>query len=217
MTPYTAVFGQYDELRHAPPGAVLFTDHQPPSHLGWDARVTEPPYPNAARSNRYFKLQPHAHLKAERTLYFDTRVRFRASPTELLALFQEQAGGDHDVFLLTHTLGHDLAREIEWVREKRITSDAVLDAQRARYQDLGVPLDLPTCQAAIIIARINAATRAFFDTWWGEVRDYSHRDQISFPYARRVSTASVHLTPYAFAREHFRLGPHAQPQLQEAI
>lgn len=218
MITYTAVFGRYDKHHPAPAGGIMFTDSPPPPALGWDARVVTPPYPgNLARSNRFFKLQPHTLFPgSNRSMYIDARVKLMQSPTETLTAFRDLAGGDHDVFLLTHTLNHDTGREIEWVREKGITAPSVLDAQRSRYARHEGVLNLPACQAPIVIAKRNERTREFFSVWWEEVRDYSHRDQISYAYARWMTGVDARLIPYARARYLFKLRPHARPQLREA-
>ena len=214
MISYSAVFGGYDCPRRAPPGGVLFTDRAPPRKLGWDARVIAPPYPdNLARSNRFFKLQPHAHLDADRVLYLDASMTLTVSPAEVLRAFQAEAGGDHDVFTLRHSLGHTVADEPAWVEQKGITRADVLARQTARYH--GVPVGTPTAEARLIIARLPEAI-PFLDAWWAEVRDFSHRDQVSFPFAWWSTGADVFLVPFRFSRSFFTIRPHAQPQLRGA-
>ena len=214
IVPYSAVFGGYDHPRRAPPGAVLFTDRAPSRKLGWTARVTSPPYPdNLARSNRYYKLQPHAHLDADRVLYLDASMTLKASPAGILRAFQTEAGADHAVFTLRHSLGHTVADEPAWVERKGITRADVLARQVTRYRD--VPPGTPTAEARLIIARLPDAVE-FLDAWWAEVREFSHRDQVSFPFAWWVTRADVFLVPYAFARRFFTIRPHARPQLKEA-
>lgn len=217
VTPYTAVFGRYDKPRAAPPGGVMFTDTAPPSRLGWDARVERAPYPdNLARSNRFYKLQPHASLPdAARVLYFDASMTLNLEPAAILARFQAIAGGDHDVFTLRHSLGHTAASEPSWVAEKGITRAEVLERQVAWYRDSGLPPDTPTAEARLIIAKLPAAI-PFLDAWWSEVRMFSHRDQVSFPFAWWTTRADVFLVPYEFARRMFTIRPHAKPQLREA-
>jgi hypothetical protein len=195
----------------------MFTDAPPPERLGWEARIVRPPYPNnLARSNRYYKLQPHAHLMADRVLYMDGRMRLNANPADVLAAFQDEAGADHDVFMPAHSLGHMAYDEPDWVLQKGITSPSVIREQVQRYEEAGMPRDLPACQAGVFIAKLNDRTREFFNAWWAEVERYSHRDQISFPYAWWSTNADVHLVPYKVARARFRLRAHALPQLEGA-
>lgn len=218
MTSFTAIFGGYDRPRAAPAGrAVLFTDCVPTTDEGWEVRLTKAPYPeNLARSNRAIKLQPHRHLPdAERVLYLDGGMTLTRSPRDILAAFQDQAGGDHDVFILRHSLGHTLASEPAWVAGKGITRADVLARQIDRYRELGVPPETPTVEARLIISK-PAAAAAFFDAWWAEVREFAHRDQVSFPFALWSTRADVHLVPFAFARPFFTIKPHARPQLKGA-
>jgi hypothetical protein len=213
---YTAIFGRYDRPHPAPEGGgVLFTDEAPKRARGWDVRVTAPADPaNPARSNRAIKLQPHVHLPtAERTVYVDGRMGLRVSGLELTRRFITWAGGDHDVFALTHSLGHTAHDEFAWVRERRITSEPVLREQQERYRLAGMPDDLPTAQAGVLVVRRTPAAITFMDVWWEEVRRYSHRDQLSLPYAAWLTGADVHLVPIERARALWVGRPHARPQL----
>jgi hypothetical protein len=215
VTAYTAIFGGYDKPRAAPPGGVLFTDRAPDPRLGWDARIVAPPFPdNLARSNRYFKLQPHRHFTG-RVLYLDGGMTLTTTPEGVLAAFQAVAGGDHDVFTLRHSLGHTASDEPDWVLRKGIVRRDVLDSQAQRYARLGVPPDTPTAEARLIIAKLPQAV-PFFDAWWGEVREYTHRDQVSFPFAWWSTRADVFLAPYDWGRSLFRHARHAKPQLEGA-
>jgi len=215
---FTSVFGGYDRVRAAPAGpAVLFTDQQPSDARGWDVQIVRAFDPsNLARSNRAIKLQPHQHVTADRTLYVDGNVTLTVTPAELLAEFVRLAGDDHDVFTLRHSLGHTLANEPEWVARQGITRESILERQVTRYRHLGVPDGLPTAEARIILARSNASTRQFFDTWWREVREYSHRDQVSFPYAVWATGVDAFLLPFRETRGLYTLKPHARPQLKGA-
>jgi hypothetical protein len=174
-------------------------------------------FPNPARENRYYKLQPHDLFPPDaRVLYHDGSMSLTKSPADILREFEEQAGGTHDVFTLAHSLGHTREMEPKWVHMKRIADDRILKKQAERYDALGLPKNLPTAEPRLIISLLNSKTRAFFDVWWSEVAVYTHRDQVSFPYAAWVSMADIHLVPFLFARPFFTIKPHAKRQLVQA-
>jgi len=210
---YTAIFNAYDRPLPAGRGCphVLFTD-APVRAPGWDVRIVPRRFTNAARENRFYKLSPHRLFPGERVIYHDGGMRLRVPPESVLQCFQAHAGGDHSIFTLRHSLGHVMRDEFAWVRRKGITSPAVLDAQEREYRAAGMPFDAPVAEARLIISRPDAG--AFFDAWWAEVERFSHRDQVSFPYAWWSTAADVHLVPYQLARAHFKLRPHVRPQLQ---
>ena len=217
MTVYTAIFGGYDNPlvplargeRH-----VLFTDHAVRAP-GWDVRVVSRRFSNPARENRYYKLQPHKFFPGETVLYHDGGMRLLAPPEVILERFRGIAGGDHSVFTLRHSLGHSMRNEFDWVRRKRMVSAEVLDVQEARYVIEGSPFDAPVAEARLVVSR--PGSEGFFDAWWGEVRQFAHRDQVSFAYARWRSEADVYLVPFLTARGYWEHKPHVVAQLREAL
>ena len=222
---YSAIFGAYDDVKAAPPGGgILFTDRAPASRRGWTVILVEPDYPeNLARSNRALKLNPRRvvelagaeELNPTHTLYLDGSMTLRVPPSRVLELFRAEAGRDHDVFTLRHSLGHTAADEPAWVARKGIVDPEVLERQRRRYQDAGVPPDLPIAEARLVVARRSSTADAFFAAWWAEVRDHAHRDQISYPYAVHTTGADVYLYRGAWP-PLFRRKNHARPQLRSA-
>jgi hypothetical protein len=217
---YTAIFGDYDRPPKAPFSGqyphILFTDKKVTAP-GWEVRVMKRAFANPARENRYYKLQPHVVLPdAVKVLYHDGSMGLTKSPADILRAFEEQAGGTHDVFTLAHSLGHTRVNEYKWVHMKRMTDDRVLRKQASRYDELGVPPDMPTAEPRLIISHLTPRTKEFFSAWWSEVAVYTHRDQVSFPYAAWVTRPDVHLVPFFFARSFFTIKPHAKRQLVNA-
>lgn len=214
MIVYTSVFDGYDRPR-APafPSVphVLFTD-APTTAPGWDVRVVKRRFPNPARENRWYKLQPH-HLfpGVERVIYHDGGMRLTVSPAELISRFIHHAGGDHSVFTLRHSLGHTMRDEFAWVRARGITDPRVLDAQEREYQLAGMPFDAPVAEARLLVSRPDS--REFFSAWWAEVARWSHRDQLSFAVARHLTSADVHLIDGIPWGELFSKRPHRRRQL----
>jgi hypothetical protein len=213
MTVYTAIFGGYDRVRRAPEGGgILYTDRHPSVDMGWTVRVVKVEHANLARLNRAYKLQPHLYFDDCRVLYHDGSMALKVPPHELLARFIDKAGGDHDVFTLAHSLGHAARDEAAWVRQKGYVRSDVLRRQVERYRALGMPGDIPGAEPRLVVSRLNDRTRAFFDLWWGEVRDHGHRDQVAFPYAWWATGADVYLVPFRWSRPLYDLWPHVKPQ-----
>ena len=217
---YTAIFGEYDRPPKAPfcldYPHILFTDKKLTAP-GWEVRVMHRQFANPARENRYYKLQPHDVFPPEaRVLYHDGSMTLTKDPASILRVFEEQAGGTHDVFTLAHSLGHTRAMEPEWVSMKRMVDTKILKRQVERYDFLGVPKSLPTAEPRLIISTLNESVRDFFNAWWLEVLEFTHRDQVSFPYAVWSTNADVHLVPFLAARPFFRIKPHEKRQLLNA-
>lgn len=216
MIVYTAIFGGYDKpLRPTLEGPeyVLFTE-QPMDAPGWSVRVVERKFVNAARENRYYKLQPHKWFPNERVLYHDGGMRLNMFPEDILARFQAMTGGDHSVFTLRHSLRHTMRQEFAWVRTKGIVLGSILDEQQARYEAEGAPFDDPVAEARLLISRPDAVR--FYDVWWGEVHQAAHRDQVSFAYARWRTNADAVLIEEPNWRVLFSHRSHQKIQLRGA-
>ena len=218
MVVYTAIFGRYDRpVRPIHTGGcrhVLITD-QPSLHApGWEMVVTNREFSNAARENRKYKLQPHAFFPGQRTIYIDGNIHLLMPPDALLAELQARAGGDYPLFTLRHTLNHTLADEFDWVAKEGIVDKNMLAKQRERYERLNVPMTLPAAQACLLVSRSDS--KPLYEAWWPEVREYAHRDQLSFPYARWVTNTDVYLCGRPHFRTLFKHRPHAKPQLKDA-
>ena len=218
MIVYTAIFGGYDKpLKPNFAGScphVLFTDHEMEAP-GWEVRVVAREFGNPARENRYYKMHPHKLFPKKRTIYHDGGMRLNMYPVDILKRFQVMAGGDHSVFTLKHSLGHTMRQEFEWVRRKGIVLPSVLDEQWARYEVEGAPFDDPVAEARLLVSRPDASR--FYGVWWEEVRQYAHRDQVSFAYARWRTKADVCLIEEPNWRALFSHKPHRKTQLRGAI
>jgi hypothetical protein len=182
--------------------------------VGWMAYHTERPYPNLARSNRFFKLQPHRFFDAERVIYHDASMQLKMTGQALIRHLIRHAGRDHEVFTLRHSLNHTLADEAAWIKAKGITRPEIVDAQMERYRD--IPQDLPTAENGLLVMKLTPRVKDFLDLWWHEVEHFSHRDQLSFPYAYHKTGVDLHI--YQGERRKLRkLAMHVKPQLQGAV
>jgi hypothetical protein len=212
---YTALFGDYDRLRSTPflgVEHVLFTDENIKVR-GWETRVVERKFANAARDNRFYKLQPQLFFPGEVTLYHDANMQLKTNPVELLKWFKERTRPDANLFALGHPLEHTLLMEFAWLRERGIVDEGLLNVLLVRYGR--VPTFEVGIEARLLISTPEASN--FFNVWWSEVRDFAHRDQLSFHYAKHVEPCSMGVVPLRDARHHFRIFPHAKPQLRGVV
>jgi len=209
MIVYTANFDGYDRVppnEHRDVKHVLFTDEDV-KVSGWHVKVVERRFDNPAKDNRFYKLQPHVHFPGEVTVYMDACMKLWTHPRELLHFYASRAPMTPiNLYAIEHPLGHTLPMEFDWVQEKGFVKPDVLQAMRERY--MHVPQDQIGIEARLLIHM--GGEHKFFDTWWNEVREYAHRDQISFHYARHHTNPRMFTLPMPTVRPHFRLQPHAK-------
>ena len=61
---------------------------------------------------------------------------------------------------------------------------ALADKQMNRYKSEGFPVNYGLVQTNVMIRRHNDQySKDLMEKWWSELKDYSHRDQLSFNYA----------------------------------
>jgi hypothetical protein len=213
---YSAVFGGYDKLRPVlvPGEAYRFVALSDTGVCasGWDCVRVNRRFENPARDNRFYKLQPHLHFPGETCVYMDASMQLNVSPDKLLEWWIDASGcDDADLYAIEHPLGHTWEREIDWVANRGMVDLSVLRAMHERYLAAGVPRDKIGIEARLMVARPSSAP--FFTAWWGEVRDFAHRDQVSFHYARHVAPIKIATVPMSVIRPLFKIHPHTRPQL----
>lgn len=214
MVVYTANFGGYDRLRSTPfkdVEHILFTDEDV-QVAGWKTIIVDRMFNNPARENRYYKLQPHLLFPNQQTLYLDASMSLKTHPERLLEWFRQQTTPDADLYAIRHPLGHTLPMEFAWLREKGIVDEKLLSEMEKRYNS--VPKNSVGIEARLLINTGN--TINFFNTWWNEVKNYAHRDQPSFHYAKHETKPSIATLPMKQVRPHFNIYPHKKTQLQGA-
>lgn len=212
---YTALFGGYDELRPALDsrvGHVLFTDGERSGNVnGWEIVNVKRRFVNPARENRYYKLQPHLHFPLKTVMYHDASMKLRL-PATVIAKQMVAKDPHADAYFLRHSLGHHIQDEFDWLREKGIVDNDLLDYLRVRYS--GIENDIPGVEARLFLAKPSA--EPLFRLWWDEVREFAHRDQISYYYALKESGVRVCLLDFRETRAWYHIFPHSKPQLSGA-
>jgi hypothetical protein len=211
---FSANFGGYDVVRPVlRPGRtfswVLFSDalKEP---KGWDLVRVKRRFVNGARENRSYKLQPHKYFDDDLIIYMDSSMSLLVEPEDLVDWWVDRCG-DADLYAIRHPLNHTLVDEVRWLKGKGNVSGEVLDGMVTRYLSVGVPDDSVGIEARLMIIRRSAVP--LFDVWWPEVRDFVHRDQVSFHYAKFVSGVKVATVTMPEVRSKFLIHPHvgAQP------
>ena len=189
---YTCITGGYDNLMKpsvVTPGVdyVCFTDNKDLRSDIWKIR----PMPeelsgySKVKQQRAVKILPHRYLKEyDISVWVDANVDLRGNLKEYLKSFDFNK---YSVFIPEHPARKCIYKEkVECVRIKKITGDgiALADKQMQRYKDEKFPENYGLVQSNIVIRKHNTDySRRLMELWWSELKDFSHRDQLSFNYA----------------------------------
>ena len=182
---YTAITGGYDNIllqTYVNDGFdyVCFTDNPNLESGLYDIR----PIPeelkklSTVKQQRCLKINPHKYLSNYKiSVWLDGNVELFGNPLELI-------DKQNYIYIPKHPKRnciYDEAREC--IRVKKDTSENIIP-QITRYKEEGFPTNYGLVQSNIIIRRHNnQKCIKLMNCWWEELKNNSHRDQLSFNYA----------------------------------
>lgn len=182
---YTAITGSYDKLLlHSYIDDnfdfVCFTDDETLESGLYDIR----PVPEELKSlslvkqQRCIKINPHKYLpEYDISIWLDGNVELLGNPMELI-------DNEHCIFIPQHPLRNSIYTEgIACINAKKDTPENI-NRQLNYYFSIGYPNNDGLVQSNIVIRKHNdPKCIKLMEDWWKEVKEYSHRDQLSFNYA----------------------------------
>ena len=202
---YTCITGGYDNLikpSFITPGVdyVCFTDNKDLKSNIWKIR----PIPDEllgyskVKQQRAVKILPHRYLSEyDVSIWIDANVDTKSDLKKYLDTLDFTK---YSVFIPEHPARKCIYKEKdECVKIRKITGDGIdlANKQMKRYRDAGFPENNGLVQSNIVIRRHNEEySKKIMELWWSELRDYSHRDQLSFNYAL-----------WKIGKEHFKALP----------
>jgi len=178
---YTAITAGKDELR--PPIAirpgvhyVAFVDN-PVAVPGWEIRPVEDRFGDPCLSAKAHKVWPYLYLDAAVTLWVDgTHL-----PTELFFELVPFLLSKADIAVFAHPWRDCIYAEGEVCCDLVLDSPTKIRRQLAHYRLSGYPVHNGLFATGVILRRDTPINRRLSWMWWRQIRQYSWRDQISFP------------------------------------
>jgi hypothetical protein len=221
---YTCISGNYDRLREplvVEPDFdyVCFTDQKFDSNV-WNIR----PMPDELKDlsqvkrQRCIKLLPHKYLpEYELSVWVDSNVDIKASVNK----YMEDNKINKDtgyLFVGEHPRRKCIYEEAkECIRLKKDTPENI-NPQMDYYRNEGMPENFGLPQTCILFRYHNdERAKKFGEMWFEEVKNWSHRDQLSFSYAawKLGMDGIVYLPNTIFQCETFKWGAAHTPVLHK--
>lgn len=187
---YTCITGGYDSLKanmrmDSDFDYVCFTDNlNIQNNSKWELR----PIPEElndlsnVKKQRCIKINPHKYLSEyDISIWIDGSILVRDSMDTFL---KKECSTDEVIFIPMHPNRDCIYREADvCVRMKKDTADNI-NPQMERYKKEGFPKKYGLVQSNIIVRKHNDPTCIkLMEIWWNELKNGSHRDQLSFNYA----------------------------------
>ena len=185
---YTCITGGYDNLikpvKTDGVDYICFTDNPGIDPKGWELR----PLPegledlNNVRKQRMIKVLPHKYLPDyDISIWVDGSVEVKDNVKEFLSSFIYDG---HSIFIPEHPVRNCIYKEAQAVKSiKKDTTDAP-DRQMKKYKEEKYPEKNGLVQSNIMVRwHNNEDCIKVMEVWAEEIRNFSHRDQLSFNYA----------------------------------
>ena len=189
---YTCITGGYDSIKDpkfVTPGVdyVCFTDNMAMKSKVWKFRKMPEElkgYSNV-KQQRGVKILAHRYLSEyDISVWVDGAVLVLGNIKEYLKSLDMK---QYSVFIPEHPARKCIYAEKDaCVKIKKIKGDEIIVAnkQMARYKEEGYPANFGLVQSNIMVRKHNDQySKDLMEKWWSELKDNSHRDQLSFNYA----------------------------------
>ena len=185
---YTCVTGGYDNLikpfKVDCVDYVCFTDNMGVDPKGWELR----PIPeelkdlSKVKQQRMIKVLPHKYLpEYDISIWVDGSVEVKADVKEFIKPFIYDG---HCIFIPEHPVRNCIYKERDAVKALKKDTTDLPDRQMKKYKEEGYPERNGLVQSNIMVRWHNDEDCVkVMEIWAKEIRELSHRDQLSFNYA----------------------------------
>ncbi len=200
MTVYTAIIGNYDELKEPfviTPGwnYVCFTDQDLQSNT-WEIRKVDILPFGRAKTARHIKILPHLYLADPETLWIDGTFFINCDLNEWWRHFR------NPFTTVKHPFDRCIYTDIWSCLASGKGDPHVLRQQRKAYQEAGIPTENGLISSGILMRKDCDSVRRFCELWWSQVEKYTERDQIAFGYANHLLPNSHYGMSWNYTSQH---------------
>lgn len=192
ITIYTSIFGKYEPLADIGPAPSNFKliCVSENAYKGWIPMLVPPPMGSDTRydltkSNRYYKLQPWlVDTDCDYNIYVDGNIG-KINFLKIQKICEKLRKMEKDAMFFKHPRvgGKTLPEIYEVARQGKAPLGPMLQQFRD-YTKEGFKDDVHIINANTQIRKTHSSELSFMlSTWWNQVKEKCHRDQISYGYA----------------------------------
>lgn len=208
---YTCITGGYDTIitpKFISEGFdyICFTDNEALTSDIWEIR----PLPKGAeelsqvKKQRYVKINPHLFLEDyDISIWVDGNVTLRGDLNELI---NNNLVSDCSVYVPKHPQRGCIYSEANAVVRMHKDKSDIAKPQMERYRKEGFPEKYGLLQSNILLRKHNEADCIkLMEDWFKEVKEGSHRDQLSFNYVswKNRDVKVIYLDKYIYKSKYF--------------
>lgn len=183
MICYTAIFGNYEELKDPlviTPGwrYVCYTDQPLKSDVWCVVQSTILQNQESTRKARAYKIVPHSEvLEHDKSIWVDASFTINF---DLNDFWNKHFKSPMTVF--PHPWRKNVYDEINACIAREAAPSPDLENQRLTYKVAGLPNDSPVIMSGILLRENTEQVRQLCELWWKQIQ-LSTRDQVGFAFA----------------------------------
>ena len=164
------------------------------------------------KKTRFIKSHPHLFFKNySLSIYIDASYPLIGDLNEFLLRILEP---NYNIYCLEHYERDCIYKEIKEVVRVKREKKQIADIVEEKYKQENFPHDLGLIEGALIVRKHNSKECIYLmEQWWEQIKNYSHRDQLSFNYVLWKSGINIKYFSKNFANKYFRLAwNHPNPK-----
>ena len=136
---------------------------------------------------KYVRTHPNELLpEHDYSIHIDANMVLTEDPNKIV---DEIVETNTEIMVFRHHKRNSIYEEGEKCIESKLDSETIIFDQMEKYRNFGIGNDLYEC--GLMLRKNTKSIKKFDDIWWEEIRRYSKRDQLSFPYATQLAGVSV--------------------------
>lgn len=203
---YTVITGEYDQLlipANIPIDfdLICFTDNKELKSDVWHIIYVEP-QDNRVKHHRQIKILSHKFLPDYGlTIYIDGNMILKQDISNILEFYN---GG---FMTKKHPVRRNIYQEAEVIIKRQKARKRDVDVQMARYRGMGFN-DEALYETGVIIRDHSEHVIKLNEAWWEELKEFTHRDQLSLPFAAKITGVPVNSFGKTLFERFIKIVPH---------
>jgi len=206
---YSVITNDYDvpkSTRNSPGwDYILFTDNPNLKALGWKIKVI-PKEQNNYKQQRLIKILSHKYTEGyDLTIYFDGNFQQISDANQFIDAYYK--GG---VLTCIHNERQDIISEGEKIIKLGKDTRESVERTIKFVKESGCPVDFGLWANGVLIRDKSDEVKRLELVWAKALNQYSHRDQLTFPYASYMTGTKINSIKRVVMYSYFKLlGNHS--------
>lgn len=198
-TVYTAIFGNYDDLKEPEVFTkgwkyICFTDQDFKSDV-WEVRKVPVMEYGPSKTARYYKIMYHKHIESRFSLWIDGTFVINTDLNKWWKRFKTP------FTVITHPFDRCIYKDAQACLDSGRGDRKLLERQVAFYRAIGVQRNSGLIASGVLMRERAGVVNQFCNTWWEQVRRWSNRDQIAYGYANHMHPNILNYTQWDYTRQ----------------